>query len=488
MILSILRVPFNCNNHCKNAPYDVYLLLKELIVIITKNQTLEVTITDVTASGDGVAKAEGYPLFIKGGITDDVLNVTVTKTNKSYGFAKINKILIPSPARINPTCPVFENCGGCDFMHIDYNTQKEIKSNIVLNNIQRLGSVAENEYTYEEIIGADHIYGYRNKAQFPIGKSEGKIICGFYSKRSHNIVPCNNCLIQNPRINKAVELFLEYANEERLSVYDEKTHKGILRHIYVRAGHGTEDILVVIVTNSHKLLPDSHKLISKLKEIEGLKGIIQNINTDKTNLILGKDNLVLFGENSLMSKINDLKFKIASESFFQVNGTQTEKLYGKALEYADLTGKETVFDLYCGVGSISLFLAQKANKVIGVEIVPEAIENAKENAVLNNISNAEFYAGDCGKIVGDLIAGGESADVVVVDPPRKGCSEELLAFLRDISPQKIVYVSCNSATLARDIKILKEYGYNLQKACAVDMFPMSGHVESVALLTLSTSI
>ena len=459
-----------------------------MIAIITKNQTLEVEITDVTASGDGVAKYDGYPLFIKGGVTGDILSVTVTKTNKSYGFAKINKILTPSVHRTEPRCKVFESCGGCDFMHISYPKQLEIKADTVKNNIQRIGSVHPEEYIFEGIIGADDIYEYRNKAQFPIGRLKGRTVCGFYSKRSHDIVPCTKCLIQNEEINKAVELFLEYANEERISVYDEKSHKGILRHIYVRTGAYTGDMLMVIVTNSQKPLPNTDKLTEKLNTIKGLKGLIQNINTEKTNLIMGSESRIILGDNSIVSKIVSLKFKISAESFFQVNGFQTEKLYSKALEYAELSGRETVFDLYCGVGSISLFLAQKAKKVIGVEIVEKAIENAKENAKLNNIDNAEFYAGDCGKIVGKLIENGENADVVVVDPPRKGCSEELLAFLNDISPKKIVYVSCNSATLARDIKILKEYGYELKKACAVDMFPMSGHIESVALLVNANSV
>ena len=455
-----------------------------MIDIITKNDILEVTVSDVTAEGMGVAKVDGYPLFIKGAVTGDALNVTVTKTNKSYGFAKINKMLSPSAWRIKPKCDIAHLCGGCDFMHIDYSMQLKIKSDIVKNNLVRIGSSDETDFVYEDIVGAKNSYNYRTKAQFPVGKHKGKTMCGFYSKRSHDIIPADNCLIQNEEINKAVKLFLDYANKYSVSVYNEKSHSGILRHIYVRTGHKTGEMLIVIVTNSKKRLPHEEELISLLRTLPNVKGIMQNINTEKTNLVLGKETKILWGENSVISMIGNLKFNISAESFFQVNEEQTYKLYSKALEYASLTGEETVFDLYCGTGTISLFLAQKAKKVIGVEIVEKAIENAKENAILNDTKNVSFYAGDCGETVKDLIKNGESADVIVVDPPRKGCSEELLSHLKDISPKKIVYVSCNSATLARDIKILSEYGYKLNKACAVDMFPNCGHVEAVALMTI----
>lgn len=453
-----------------------------VIIIIKKNQILEVTVTDVTASGDGVAKAEDYPIFIKGGITGDVLSITVTKTNKTYGFGRINKIIKPSKYRITPPCPVFEKCGGCDFMHIKYSHQLKIKSNIVTGNLQRIGGIYEDEYEYDGIVGAENTLNYRNKSQLPVGRLKGEAILGFYSKGSHDIVPASSCLIQQESINTAARIFTEYANKNKLSIYDEKTHRGILRHLYIRTGNNTGEMLLTIVTNSAKPLPDTDYLIQSLQDHLDIKGVIQNINIEKTNLILGKENRIIHGENSITSMIGELKFKISMESFFQINPEQTYKLYSKALEYADLTGKETVFDLYCGAGSISLFLAKKAKNVIGVEIVEKAIENARENARINQIENAEFYTGDCTGIVSKLIKSGKSADVVVVDPPRKGCSGELLSFLSEISPGKIVYVSCNSATLARDAKILKEYGYKLKRVCAVDMFPNSGHVETVVLL------
>ena len=451
---------------------------KELINIVTKNQILNVSVNDVTATGDGVAKYDGYPLFIKGGVTGDELEVTVTKTNKSYGFAKINTILVPSPYRAEPICPVYTRCGGCDYMHIDYSCQKELKASTVKNNLIRLGGI--DDFVFEGIVSAEDIYNYRNKAQFPIGKSNGQTVCGFYTRKSHEIIPCSFCHIQKDCINRAVEAFLKYANETGISVYNEEKHTGILRHIYVRCGNKTDDMIVVIVTNSRKPFPDTDRLISLIKASGNVKGIVQNINTKRTNLVLGEENRLIWGEEYITSYIGDLKFRISPESFFQVNGEQTQKLYSKALEYAEITEKDTVFDLYCGVGSISLFLAQKAGKVIGVEIVEKAIENAKENAHLNGIDNTEFYAGDCGEVVDRLIKDGKSADVVVVDPPRKGCSPELLGLVNRISPKRVVYVSCNSATLARDAKILEGYGYKLKKACAVDLFPMSGHTEAVA--------
>ncbi len=453
-----------------------------MIIIIKKNSVYTVNISAVTSNGDGIAKHEDYPLFVKGGVTGDELDIRVTKTNKTYGFGKIEKLVKPSSHRACPPCEISERCGGCDFMHISYDYQKQIKSESVIGNLQRIGGIHPEEYQYDGIIGADNTLWYRNKAQLPIGNSHGRCVTGFYSRGSHEIVPLSECLIQNKDINKATEIFLEYANRNSLSVYNEATHKGLLRHLYIRTGNTTDEMLFTIVTNGRRPLPDIDTLASELKKHVNIKGIIQNINTRKTNLILGDENRLLWGQDTIVSMIGELKFIISPESFFQVNGEQTLRLYSKALEYAELDGTETVFDLYCGVGSISLFLAKKAKKVIGVEIVKKAIENAIENAKLNGISNAEFYDGDCAEVVKRLISEGENADVALVDPPRKGCSADLLELLRNMSPKKIVYVSCNSATLARDVKILKEYGYSLSRVCAVDMFPNSGHCEVVAEL------
>ncbi len=450
--------------------------------MVKKNDIISVTIEDVTASGDGVAKHEDYPIFIKGAVTGDVLKIQVTKTNKTYGFGNISEIINPSPYRTEPMCPVFNECGGCDFMHIDYSHQLCIKENIIKSNLQRIGSVYPHEYEFQGVIGAKNTLGYRNKAQLPIGKSGCEAVVGFYSKKSHEIVASQGCMIQDEKINNITKLFLTYANKYKISVYNEKSHKGILRHLYIRTGNKTGEILITIVTNCASPLPHEDELVKILQNQSDIMGIIQNINTERTNLILGKRNRVIYGEDKICSMIDKLKFNISSESFFQINGKQTEKLYGKALEYAAPKENETVFDLYCGTGSISLFLAQKAQRVIGVEIVEKAIENAKENAKLNGIKNALFYAGDCAKVVYELLQNGESADIVVVDPPRKGCSEDMLKLINQMSPKKLVYVSCNSATLARDVKILSDYGFTLKKVCGVDMFPHSGHCEVVCAL------
>lgn len=451
----------------------------ELIEI--KNKESEAVICNVSTNGDGIAKIDGYPLFIKNAVTDDVLKIRVTKTNKSYGFAEIADIISPSPYRTVPKCEYFEKCGGCDLMHINYDYQLRLKESFVTENMHRIGGYSKSEYTYEGIFGAANPFEYRNKAQFPVGVQNGKAICGFYSKKSHDIVACDNCLIQNKIINQAFEIVLDYINDYHISVYNEKKHTGIVRHIYIRTGAKTNELMVVIVTNSEKKLKFENKLINRLKTIPELKCIFQNINTKKGNLVLGNKNRLIYGENYITSCIGNLKFMISPLSFFQVNSEQTEVLYSKVLEYADIKNSETVFDLYCGTGSISLFLAQKAKKVIGVEILEQAVTNAVKNAKINNMHNTEFYAGDCTETVKTLIKKGEKADIAVVDPPRKGCTTELLELINEMSPKKLVYVSCNSATLARDAAVLKQYGYILQKLSAVDMFPMSVHVESVAL-------
>lgn len=450
-------------------------------MISTNTVYKKIEITDVTSNGDGIAKIEGYPLFVRGAVTGDIADIEVTKTNKNYGFARLLTLRTPSVHRVSPVCPSFLKCGGCDLMHIDYGYQKKLKAKFVTENMRKIGGFSLSDYTFDGIIGADGCLAYRNKAQFPAAKINGKVTCGFYSKKSHNIVPCNTCDIQHPDINAAVRLILDYANEANLSVYDEKSHSGTLRHIYVRRGNGTGHLMAVLVTNSKKKLPHEEILIRKLTSLKCVKSIIQNINTDKTNLILGDSCRTVWGEDTIISCIGDLKFKISPHSFFQVNGAQTEKLYNKALEYADVKKGDTVFDLYCGAGTITLFLARSAKNAVGVEIVKAAVENAKENAELNGITNAEFYDGDSTEIVEKLLKDGKKADVVTVDPPRKGCTAGLLELIRTMRPNRLVYVSCNSATLARDAKILKSYGFKLKRLCAADMFPQTSHVECVAL-------
>ncbi len=449
--------------------------------MIDKNKTYECKITDLTVSGDGVAKIDAYPLFVKGAIPGDTIVLKPTKLNKTYGFAKMIKLLIPSSDRRMPECKSFPKCGGCNLMHQSYEGQLKFKSDFVLSNILKMSGFSIDDFCYEGIIPCDNEYFYRNKAQFPVRKSGKDIVCGFYEPKSHDVINCNLCHIQNDVINKAVSIILDFARKNNISAYDEEKHKGTLRHIYARYSEENNELMLVLVTNSENKIKNADSLAQLLLPL-GLKSLVQNINTKKTNVILGEKNIILWGQDHIFMQTDDLRFKVSPHSFFQVNTPQMKKLYNKAIEYAALSGKETVFDLYCGVGSISLYMAKKAKKVIGVEIVPPAIENAKENAELNDFSNAEFYCGDCTKVVDELILKGENADVVVVDPPRKGCDEKLLNLINSISPEKIVYVSCNSATLGRDLKVLKEFGYKLERACAVDLFPQSSHCEAVALL------
>lgn len=460
-----------------------------MIKIVKVNDILKLKITDMTVNGEGIGKTDdGYPLFTAGAVTGDTVEAVVTKTNKTYGFAKIKKLVLPSSHRAEPACAIFDKCGGCSVMHMDYELQLDTKKNLVVNNLAKIGQYPEGTYIFEGIIGADNPWNYRNKAQFPVGFEKGRAVCGFYQKASHSIVPCTDCLIQDESINEAVSIVMKFIQKHNLRIYNEKNHTGIIRHIYIRSGGGTENpLMVVIVANSTSPLPHSRELADMLLEKVNLKSLVQNINTAKNNTVLGFENITLWGDDTISANIGNIEFVISPNSFFQVNYAQMEKLYSKAKEYAELNGSQTVFDLYCGVGSISLFMADKAKQVIGVEIVEPAIENAKINAKANGIRNAEFHCGDCPKVVEKLIGEGYTPDVVIVDPPRKGCDEEMLSLINTMKPEKLVYVSCNSSTLARDVKILRDYGYELKKCCAVDMFPHSMHVESVALLVRTDS-
>lgn len=451
-----------------------------VIVILRKNDIIEADIESTGFEGEGIARVDGYPVFVRYAAEGDRAKIRILKANKNYAFGKIEEIMSPSDARRIPACPSFSKCGGCTMMHVNYERQLSVKSQTVINNLRKIAHLKEDDYTFDGIIGSNE-YNYRNKAQFPIAMEGDTAIYGFYAPASHRVVKCTDCKIQNEKINRVSDAVLEYINENKVSVYNEKTGKGIVRHIYVRSSQ-KGDIMAVIVANSKKELPFKDKLIEKLAAIGGVVGIIQNINMRSDNVILGYDNIVLWGSASIELTLGNLRFNVSPNSFFQVNAEQTEKLYAKAREYACLTGAETVFDLYCGVGSISLFMANDALKVYGVEIVEDAVKNAKENARMNGIDNAQFYAGDCTEVVGNLMAGGAKADVVVVDPPRKGCDAKLLKLINDISPERLVYVSCNSATLARDIEELKQYGYKLKKVTAVDLFPQTPHIECVSLI------
>lgn len=444
------------------------------------NEIYDIEIENLSSNGQGIGRIDGYTLFVEGALPNERVRVEITKTNKNYGFAKLLQVVEKSPARVSPICEHFGECGGCQLQHMDYSSQLEFKTQTVKDALTRIGKLTDIEVL--PTIGMGFPTRYRNKAQLPVGMDDEGAILGFFCRRSHDIVDMNTCLIQvtaNDEIGAIIRNFIDKYN---VSVYDENTHRGIIRHIVTKVGFSTGEILVVIVTNGDSL-PHKEDLVDMLQEkIEGIVGIVQNINNRKTNVILGKDNVVLWGRDHIIDTIGEYKFRISPLSFFQVNSVQTEVLYGKALTYAKLSGEETVFDVYCGIGTISLFLAKYAKKVYGIEIVEDAVEDAKKNAKLNGIENVEFIAGEAERIVPDLMSRAIRPDVVVLDPPRKGCDRGLLEVIAKAEPSRIVYVSCNPATLARDLGYLKEYGYVAHEAQPVDMFPYTNHVECIALI------
>lgn len=448
-------------------------------MMLKKNGIYTVTIEDIGHKGEGIGKVKGIPLFIQGGLPGDELKVEVTKLKKNYGFAKLLEIQKPSEKRVISRCPLAEVCGGCQIMSMDYSEQLNIKTQRVKETLKRIGKI---ESTVHGTLGMEEPYHYRNKAQFPIGMDGNTPIMGFFKTGTHEIVNTEHCYIQHPVNDVLTKIVKEYIAKHGLTVYNEKSRKGLLRHMVSRISYETGDVMVIFVING-KDLPYKEELIERLKKkVKNLKTVVQNMNTKNTNVIFGDKTTTLYGEGYIMDRINELSFYISPRSFFQVNPMQTKVLYEKALEYADLTGEETVFDLYCGIGSISLFLAQKAKKVYGIEIVPEAIEDAKKNAELNNLTNTEFILGAAEEEVPKLYEKGITADVVVVDPPRKGCEEKVLETMVKMDPRRIVYVSCNPSTLARDLAYLEENGYETREVQPVDLFPHSAHVECVALM------
>lgn len=449
---------------------------------INKNEIYNIKITDLGTQGEGIGKIDGYTLFVKNTLPGEEVKTLVVKANKNYGYGKSLEITKTSPYRIVPPCPVAGKCGGCTIQHLDYSSQLKQKQNKVKQNLMRIGGFEDIEV--EQTIGMENPYHYRNKAQYPVNSEKNGINIGFYSLGSHKIVNYEDCLIGS-KINKTIlQALRTFMEKNNISAYNEETGKGLIRHILIREGYYTNEIMVCLIVNSHSF-KYKNELIASLKNIENLKSVVINYNTVKSNVILGQKCETLWGQDYITDKIGNLLFKISPLSFFQVNPIQTYKLYSKALEYADLKGNEIVIDAYCGIGSISLFLAQKAKKVLGIEIVAPAIKNAKDNAKLNNIDNAEFFVGKSEDIVPQLYnEKGIKPDVIVVDPPRKGCDKSLLNLMLDIEPEKIVYVSCDSATLARDLKILCSTDkYRIDKVQPVDMFPHSYHVETVVLMS-----
>ena len=462
--------------------------------MLKKNDTAIVEITDMGIGGEGIGKVDGYTLFVKDTVIGDVAEVKVMKAKKQYGYARLMKIVTPSADRVLPRCPVARQCGGCQIQALDYTKQLEFKKNKVRGNLIRLGGFDEAfiDRIMEPIAGMKEPFRYRNKAQFPIGTDkEGRIVAGFYAGRTHQIIPVRDrdCALGVKENKEILDIILSFMEEYHISAYDEERHTGLVRHVLIRYGFTTKEIMVCLVING-ETLPHAEKLAERLATMEGMTSITLSLNREKTNVIMGAEIKLLWGQAYITDYIGNVKYQISPLSFYQVNPAQTEVLYGQALEYAGLRGEETVWDVYCGIGTISLFLAQKAKKVYGVEIVPQAIEDARKNAGINGITNAEFFVGKAEEVLPEYYAEyakehpGEHAraDVIVVDPPRKGCEESVLETMVRMEPERIVYVSCDPATLARDLKYLCGEGYVLEKVRAVDMFPMSVHVETVCCL------
>ena len=460
---------------------------------MNKNDIVTVEITDIGVSGEGIGHVDGYTLFIKDAVIGDVVEAKVMKAKKNYGYARLMKVITPSEYRVEPKCVFARRCGGCQIQEMSYDRQLVFKDQKIRGNLERIGGFTKDQIdtVMQPVVGMEHPFGYRNKAQFPFGTDkEGNPITGFYAGRTHDIIANTDCALGVEQNKEILEIILQYMRENKIKSYDEKTGKGLIRHALIRYGFKTKEIMVCLVINGKKL-PKAERLIEKLIQIEGMTSITISPNTRRDNVIMGDSYEILWGQGYITDYIGNVKYQISPLSFYQVNPVQTEKLYGLALEYADLKGDETVWDLYCGIGTISLFLAQKAKQVYGVEIVPQAIDDAKENAKINAIDNAEFFVGKAEEVLPEYYAeyerehNGETAhaDVIVVDPPRKGCDETLLETIVKMQPEKVVYVSCDSATLARDLKYLCANGYEIKMCRGVDQFPQSVHVETVVLLS-----
>jgi len=444
---------------------------------VEKNKDYIIDIVSMGYEGEGVGKVNNFTVFVQGALLGETVKVKIVKLSKNFAHGKLLEVIKSSKHRIEPVCSIYKRCGGCQMQHMSYEGQLEFKTNRVKDVVSRIGKLED--VVIHPTVGMKEPFRYRNKVQLPIGKVKNEIAIGFYAPRSHDIIDMDTCLIQDEAADKVVQLTREWISKFNIEPYNEEENKGTLRHIMIRRGFKTSEVMVVIVTKE-EVLPYSNEFVELMvKNISGLKSVIQNINPKKTNVILGSKNKILWGKDKITDYIGECKFNISPLSFFQVNPVQTEILYGKALEYAGLNGEETVFDAYCGTGTISLFLSQKAKKVYGVEIVPEAIEDAKKNAEENSVENVEFLVGESEKVIPELIKEGIKAEVVVVDPPRKGCERSLLEAFSIMGPDKIVYVSCDPATLARDLGILNELGYKTVEIQPVDMFPQTAHVEVV---------
>ena len=446
--------------------------------MLVKNEIYEAVICDYTAEGQGIAKIEGCAVFVPNAIVGETCRIRIEKVGKTWAAGKITELLERSPHRVNRECPVAKLCGGCDFWHMDYQEETRLKADRVRQALNRIGGEALEEVP---ILSAPTCHGYRNKAQYPVSSKKGRAFAGFFRAGTHQVVENDRCLILPEETDTVKKLVIDYVNHYRISAYDEATHKGLLRHIYVRRGAVSGQVLVCLVVNGRKL-PHPEDLIRRLQAVPGFTSLVLSVNTRPGNAVLGEEFITLHGPGYIEDTLCGLNFRLSPRSFYQVNHHQAQRLYEAAIAQAGITKDDLVLDLYCGVGTITLAMAKAAGKVIGVEVIEQAVRDAEDNARRNNIDNAEFFCGDAGKAALDLEAKGIRPDVIVVDPPRKGLNADTIEALHRMSPRRIVYVSCDPATLARDVALLKERGYVLQSAQAADLFPRCAHVESIVCL------
>ena len=447
--------------------------------MLEKGRIYETVVSDYTSEGQGVAKINGCAVFIPNALAGEKVMVRIEKAQKTWAAGKIVEILEKSPHRVNRECPVAKLCGGCDFWHMDYKEETRMKAERVRQALNRIGGESLEEMP---ILTAPDCHSYRNKAQYPVSSKKGRAFAGFFKAGTHQVVENERCLILPEEADRVKKIVIDYVNHYRISAYDEAAHKGLLRHIYVRRGAVSKQVLVCLVVNGRKL-PHTEDLIKRLQAVPGFTTLVLSVNTKKGNTILGDEFITLYGPGYIEDILCDLHFRLSARSFYQVNHHQAQRLYEAAISQAEITKADTVLDLYCGVGTITLCMAKAAGKVIGVEVIPQAVEDAKDNAKRNGIENAEFFCGDAGEAALALEAKGIKADVVVVDPPRKGLNADAIEALARFAPRRIVYVSCDPATLARDVALLKERGYAVKNAMAADLFPRCAHVESIVCFT-----
>jgi len=446
--------------------------------MLEKGKLYEAVITDYTAEGQGVAHIDGCAVFIPNAIAGERCTVRIEKAAKNWAAGKITEILEKSPHRVQRDCPISASCGGCDFRHMDYGEELRLKARRVCQSLNRLGGEGLESV---QILGAEETTRYRNKAQYPVASKKGRLFTGFYKAGTHEVVENKGCLLLPEQTELVKDIVVAFLNERRISAYDEKTHKGLVRHIFVRRGAVSGEILVCLVVNG-RTLPHAEVLVSRLQAVEGFRSLVLSVNTKRGNTILGEEFINLYGPGYMEDTLCGLRFRLSARSFYQVNHAQAQRLYEAAIALAEITKDDTVLDLYCGVGTITLCMAKAAGRVLGVEVVEAAVADARENAVRNGIDNAEFFCGDAGQAALELEKRGVRPDVVVVDPPRKGLSADCIEALHRMQPRRIVYVSCDCATLGRDVKLLKDRGYRVKNALAADLFPRCAHVESIVCL------